>query len=278
MPFKTLLTVTGPLLSDGDLTIAATLCEEIDAHLSVLTIALAAPPPVGEYAAMVSDVWLEQRQADLNELKQRNAAVSNFLSAQALSSDLSTEYKDIAWADEAIGRRARYADLTVIGPEMLARETLKDKTIEGALFSSGRPVLIVRAGTRPTLKPRRVIVAWDARLEAARAVREAIEILVAADDVRVVLVDPKADEADHGAEPGADVAAYLARHGVKVTVDRLPNQGMSVAEVLRRHASDTAAELLVMGAYGHSRLRERIFGGTTRSMLEESKVPLFMAR
>lgn len=277
MPFKTLLTVTGPLLSDSDLTIAATLCQEIGAHLSVLTVALAAPPPVGEYAAMVSDVWLEQRQADLKELNQRNAGVSSFLSAQALSSDLSAEYKDIAWADEAIGRRARYADLTVIGPEMLERETFKDKTIEGALFSSGRPVLIVPAGARPTLKPRRVMVAWDARLEAARAVREAIEILAAADDVRVVLVNPKADEWDHGAEPGADVAAYLARHGVKVTVDRLPSQGMTVAEVLRRHAGDTAAELLVMGAYGHSRLRERIFGGTTRSMLDESTVPMFMA-
>jgi nucleotide-binding universal stress UspA family protein len=278
MPFKTLLTVTGPLFNDGDLRVAATLCEQIDAHLSVLTLALAAPPPVGEYAAMVSDVWLEQRQADLKELKQRNVAVSDFLSAQAVSSDLSTEYKDIAWADEAIGRRARHADLTVLGPEMLGHEALKDKTIEGALFSSGRPMLVVPAGTHPTLKPRKVMIAWDGRLEAARAVREAIEVLVAADEVRVVLVDPKANERDHGAEPGADVAAYLARHGVKVTVDRLPSQGMTVAEVLRRHAGDTAAELLVMGAYGHSRLRERIFGGTTRSMLEETTVPVFMAR
>jgi nucleotide-binding universal stress UspA family protein len=278
MPFKTLLTVTGPLLSDSDLKVAAALCEEIDAHLSVLTVALAAPPPIGEYAVMVSDVWLEQRQADLKELKQRNAAVSDFLSERALSSDLSIEYQEIAWADEAIGRRARYADLTVVGPEMLTRDSLRDKTIEGALFASGRPMLVVPAGAHPTLKPRRVMIGWDGRLEAARAVREAIEMLAAADEVRVVLVDPTADERDHGAEPGADVAAYLARRGVKVTVDRLPSQGMTVAEVLRRHAGDTAAELLVMGAYGHSRLRERIFGGTTRSMLEESTVPVFMAR
>jgi nucleotide-binding universal stress UspA family protein len=278
MPFNTLLTVTGPLLSDGDLKIAATLCQEIDAHLSVLTVALAAPPPVGAYAATVSDVWLEQREADLKELKQRNVAVSNFVSAQAISSDLSIEYLEIAWADEAIGRRARYADLTVVGPEMLSRETLKDKTIEGALFSSGRPMLVVPAGSHPTLKPRRVMVAWDARLEASRAVREAVDMLAAADDVRIVLVDPQADEWDHGAEPGADVAAYLARHGVKVTVDRLPSQGMTVAEVLRRHAVDTAADLVVMGAYRHSRLRERIFGGTTRSMLDESTMPLLMTR
>jgi nucleotide-binding universal stress UspA family protein len=278
MPFKTLLTVTAPLLGDGDLLLAARLCDEINAHLSVLTVALAAPPPIGEYAAMVSDVWLEQRQADLKELKQRNAAVSNLLSAQALSSDLSSEYKDIAWTDEAIGRRARYADLTVIGPEMLSLDTLKDKTIEGALFSSGKPILVVPADTKPTLRPRRVMVAWDAQLEASRAIRESIDLLAAAGDVHVVLVDPIAYEGDHGAEPGADIAAYLARHGAKVSVDRLPSQGKIVADVLRQHAVDTAAELLIMGAYGHSRLRERIFGGTTRSMLDESPVPMLMAR
>ncbi|WP_353833965.1 universal stress protein [Mesorhizobium sp.] len=81
-----------------------------------------------------------------------------------------------------------------------------------------------------------------------------------------------------GAEPGADVAAYLARHGVNVTVDRLPSLDHSVVDVLRRHALDIAADLMVMGAYGHSRLRERIFGGVTVSMLEDPSMPILMAR
>lgn len=276
MPFKTVL--TGSQLGDGDLRMAVTLCQEIGAHLSVMAVALAAPPPIGEYAAMASDAWLEERQADIEELKQRAADVSEFLSAQALSTDMATEYQEVAWSAEAIGRRARYADLTIVGPETLGQDLLREKTIEGGLFSSGRPMLVVPAGSRPTLRPRKVVVAWDGRLEASRAIREAVDLLVTADDVRVVLVDPKVDETGHGAEPGADVAAYLARHGVKVTVDRLPSQGMSVAEVLSRHAVDAAAELLVMGAYGHSRLRERIFGGTTRSMLANPSVPLFLAR
>jgi nucleotide-binding universal stress UspA family protein len=278
MPFKTILTVTGPELRDGDLKVAATLCEEIDAHLSVFVMALAAPPPIGEYAAMVSDVWLEQRQADIEELKQRTAAVSRFLSGQAISSDLSSEYQEVAWADEAIGRRARYADLTVVGPEMLNRQTLKEKTLEGALFSSGKSMLLVPAGARPTLRPEKVMVAWDSGVEATRAVRESLDLLAAAREVHVVLVDPVAGDREHGAEPGADVAAYLARHGVKVTVDRLPGQGKTVAGVLRRHAVDMAAQLLVMGAYGHSRMRERIFGGTTRAMLDEPPLPILMAR
>lgn len=93
-----------------------------------------------------------------------------------------------------------------------------------------------------------------------------------------MLVDPLEGDEDQGAEPGADAAAYLARHGIKVTVDRLPSQGRTVASVLRRHATDTAADLLVMGAYGHSRLRERIFGGVTSAMIEEPTLPVLMAR
>ena len=96
--------------------------------------------------------------------------------------------------------------------------------------------------------------------------------------MRIALIDPAEGESGHGAEPGADVAAYLARHGVKVTVDRVPRQGKSVASMLRQHAVDTTAELLVMGGYGHSRLRERIFGGVTKSMLDRPPLPIFMAR
>ncbi|TGV78059.1 universal stress protein, partial [Mesorhizobium sp. M2D.F.Ca.ET.145.01.1.1] len=97
--------------------------------------------------------------------------------------------------------------------------TLKDKVIERTLFSSGKPILLVPEGTRPTLKPKRVLVAWDARLESSRAVRQSLDMLKGAEDVRLVIVDPIEDEFHHGEEPGADAAAYLARHGVKVTVD-----------------------------------------------------------
>jgi nucleotide-binding universal stress UspA family protein len=278
MAIKTILCVTGVGHGDDDLKLVASVCEEVSAHLSVLVVALAAPPPIGEYAAMVSDTWLQQRQEDQQQLRERTQAVSAFLAGSSLSSDVSSEYPEIAWADEIVGRRARYADLTIAAPDLLADQPLRDKVVEGALFSSGRPLLFAPEGARPTLKPKRILVAWDARLEASRAARESLEMLVAASDVRLVLVDPVEGEGAHGAEPGADAAAYLARHGVKVTVDRLPSSNHSVAEVLRRHAADCSAELIVMGAYGHSRLRERIFGGVTKSMLEEQSVPVFMVR
>ena len=278
MAFKTILTVTGLDQGARDLKLASGLCEQVDAHLAVLVLALAAPPPAGVYAAMVSDPWLQERQRDLQQLKARAAEISGLLSGSALSADVSGEYPEIAWADETVGRRARYADLTVVGPSLLAAEALRDKVIEGALFYSGKPLLLVPEGSQPTLKPKRVLLAWDSRVEATRAARESLEILKTAESVRLVLVDPIQGDDDQGAEPGADAAAYLARHGVKVTVDRLPSQGHSVASVLRQHAVDTSSELLVMGGYGHSRLRERIFGGVTKSMLEDPRLPVLMAR
>jgi nucleotide-binding universal stress UspA family protein len=278
MPFRTILTVTAPELGNGDLKLAEALCEGVGAHLSALVVQMAAPPPVGEFAVIVSDAWFAERQEDERRLEARRIEVTTALASSPVSTDVTAAYQELAWSDEAIGRRARYADLTVVGPELLATETLGPKVVEGALFSSGKPLLLVPEGARATLRPKRVMVAWDARIESSRAVREALEMLVAADEVSVVLVDPVAAEYSHGAEPGADIAAYLARHGAKVRVDRLPGEGQAVAAVLRRHAVDFDADMLVMGAYGHSRLRQRIFGGTTNSMLANPPLALFMAR
>lgn len=278
MAFKTLLAVTGPDLGDGDLKLAIALCEEIEAHLAVLVVALAAPPPIGEYAAVVSDAWLQERQADMDMLQKRTAVVTALLASSPVSSDVSSEYPEEAGADDVIGRRARYADVTLLGPELLSRGILKSKAIEGALFSSGKPLLLVPEGAAPTLKPKRIMVAWDSRIEASNAVARSLDLLSAADNVHLVLVDPLEGETGQGAEPGADLATYLARFGVKVTVDRVPSQGRTAAATLRQYAIDISADLLVMGAYGHSRLRERIFGGVTRSMIDEPPLPILMAR
>jgi nucleotide-binding universal stress UspA family protein len=276
MAYKTILSVIGVDQSDRDLQLAAELCGQVDAHLSALVVAIAAPPPMGD-AVLMADVWAKERQAVMGRVTDRGSAVSAFIAKNELRGDVSTEYPDIAWVDEAVGERARYADLTVIGPEILKTETLKSKIIEGILFSSGKPLLLAPEGSHATLKPKRVVVAWDSSFEASRALRESLDMLDDA-EVRITLVDPVADDLGQGAEPGADVAAYLVRRGIKVDVDRLPSSGHSVAEVLTRHASDMSADLLVMGAYGHSRLRERLFGGVTKSILAAPPLPVLLAR
>lgn len=277
MTFKVILSVTGVDHGETDLKVAAELCGQADAHLSFLVVGLAAPPPIGEYAAMISDAWLEERRADMERLDKRVEAVRNFRLANAPSADLESRYLETAFAHETIGKSARYTDLVVAGPELLSGDMLKSRVIEGVLFSSGRPLLLVPSGSRPTLRPKRVVVAWNSSLEASRAVHEAIGILESAQQVHVAVIDPVTREGS-GEEPGGDIAAFLMRHGARVVVDRLPGMGQKVEDVLRRHAIDTSAELLVMGAYGRSRLRERIFGGVTRSMLQETPMPILMAR
>ena len=278
MPMRTILAITGTTAGNDDLALAKAMCEEAGVHLSVLIVELAPAPPTGEFAAMVSDGWIAERQAGQKRLEDRAAAVNAALAASDVSADVATAYPEIAWADEVVGRRGRYADLTIAGPALLGDEVLGLRAVEGALFSSGSPVMIVPAGARPTISPRRVLLAWDAGIEASRAMRAALDLLSSADAVHLTLVDPVAGEDGHGEEPGADAAAFLARHGCKVSVDRLPSGGKPIADVLRQHAVDVAADLIVMGAYGHSRLRERMFGGTTMSMLEDATIPVLFAR
>ncbi|HSO46480.1 MAG TPA: universal stress protein, partial [Rhizobiaceae bacterium] len=252
MTFKTILTVAGVDGGDDDIKLAARLCEDTGAHLAVLLVAFAAPPPVGDYAVINSDVWIQERQKEMMRLVDRTEAVEALLAGIGISSDVATEFPEGGWADDVIGRRARYGDLTFVGPQLLADSRLKAKVMDGALFSSGRPVMVCPAGAMPTLAPTCVLVAWDSRVEASRAAREALPILRSAEEVRLTLVDPVKGETGHGDEPGADAAAWLSRHGVKVSVDRVASAGEPVSTVLSRHASDCGAQLIVMGGYGHS--------------------------
>ncbi|MGB3391746.1 MAG: universal stress protein [Pseudaminobacter sp.] len=276
MPFKTMLGIIGADHSDADAKSAIKLCRDAGAHLSVLVLGVAAPPPAGEYAAVVSDAWLQERQEAERKLEERVKQLTALLARDGLSADVTGEYVEQAWIDMAVGRHARYADLTIVGPELARTAALKSSVLNGVLFEAERPVLIAPEGVEVSLSPATILVAWNSGLEASRAVRESIELLAGAEAVHVAMVDPEVEE--NGPEPGADIAAYLARHGAKVTVDRVPGLGRSTTDVLMRHAADISADLVVMGAYGHSRLRQRIFGGVTRSVIEDTPMPVLMAR
>ena len=137
MPFRTVLSVIGVDQSDNDLKTAIGLCREINAHLSVMVVALAASPPIGEYAAVLSDPWLEEREDDIARLRQRVDQVTAIVAECGLSADVDSEYSEMAWTDAVVGQRARYADLTVVGPELSDGENLKTYVLNGGLFEIG---------------------------------------------------------------------------------------------------------------------------------------------
>jgi nucleotide-binding universal stress UspA family protein len=277
MYFKSLLSVVEVNQSDHDLKIAIDLCSEINAQLSVMVLAVASLPPIGDYPIGTADVWVTERQRDLAALDARVEDVEMLVKDADISATVIDEYPELARVAHIIGRRARYVDATIVGPDLLANETLKAKVIDGALFESGRPILLIPHGTKPTLRPKRVLLAWDSGVECARAAREALDLMACAHEVHVTVIDPDTSSIANGPEPGADIAAYLAHHGVKITVDRLPSGGKSIADVLKQHATDISADLIVMGGYGHSRTREWIFGGVTRSMIDDPNLPVLMA-
>jgi len=274
MPIKSILTVTGTEQGDDDLLQVAALCDSAGLHLSVLVVQLAAPPPIGEFAAVVSEAWLAERRDDERYLEERRSAVNALLAGRG--ADIRSVYVEMVDADNEIGRQARYADLVIAGPQMLQDHLLRNKLVEGVLFGSGRPLLLMPYSSPLSLAPRRVVIGWDGGLEAARAVRESLEILAAAGEVSIALVDPSAGE--EGQLLGTDLASYLARHGCRASIERLESSGRSVHQTLCDHAAAVEADLMVLGAYGHSRLRERIFGGVTRSFLENVPLPVLMAR
>lgn len=277
MRFKTILGVVGVELWKSDLEMLQRLGEENDSHLSLIVTSVSQPPPIAEYTA-IADVWLRDEDARVRALREQTDAINAVLAASGLSADVSAVHAEHAMMSGIVGRHGRYADLAVIGPQMLAERRLWDAVLEGALFEAESPVLMMPEDAVPTLRPRKVMVAWSSTIEASRAVRQAAGILSGADAVHVVLVDPQATSWSDGPEPGADIAAYLARHGANVTVERLSSEGRDVEEALRRHAVDMSAEMIVMGAYGHSRMRERWFGGVTQAMTENPPMPLFLGR
>ena len=174
---------------------------------------------------------------------------------------------------------ARYADLVVVGqpdPDRAGEERLPGYFAEDLVLGAGRPVLVVPYAGRFARVGTRVLIAWNASREAARAVTDALPLLERASSVEVVAFEPQRPDADHGAEPGADIALYLARHGVKVSAAR-QRAGIDVGSQILSRAADSDADLIVMGAYGHSRAREIVLGGATRSLLAAMTVPVLMA-
>ena len=176
-------------------------------------------------------------------------------------------------------RQARHADLAILGqPEPDEPSGTGMRLVEAALLGSGRPILVVPWIGAAGLPPRRVLAAWDGSAPAARALGDALPLLRRAERVSLVVVDPERLGGRVGEQPGADMATHLARHGVRVEVQAVPSGGLATADVLLDLAADTGADLLVMGGYGHSRLRELAFGGTTRDVLARMTAPVLLAR
>ena len=248
------------------------LAAETGAHLTVQSAARRLTVVAGGAWGFVNDLVATENR----RLRKLAQAVAESAAADAASAGVTctTEAPYLAYTDlvARLTARARLADLTILDAE--TREVDLDRDlIDGILFRSGRPLLVVPPGCE-AYAARRVLVAWDGSAQAARAATDALPFLRAADLVEVVSVVGEKDLPTSAA--GAAFAPHLARHGVRVSAIDVPVVG-DVAETLRGRAGEVGADMLVMGAYRHSRLQEWFLGGVTQSLLNRSPLPLFLA-
>jgi nucleotide-binding universal stress UspA family protein len=280
MSYKDLLVVLDAgAPARGRIDVAAALAERFAAHLAGL-YPLPIPQRPRELGyfdpAMLDPFFAEARERArdaADEVRERFEHITKLRGVTA-------EWRLIPEGPEADPAvHARYVDLTILGqldPDRGEAEII-DRRPEQVALASGHPVLVVPYAGRFENVGRRVVVGWSATREAARAVNDAMPLLMAADVVNVLTIDAHEAPRGHGALPGADISLHLARHGVKATIEQTVSGDLSVGDTLLSRAADLGADLLVMGAYGHSRLRELLLGGATRTLLRSMTLPVLMS-
>lgn len=277
MPARTLLIAVGVDHEEADLLAAAEVAARADARLNAIVLACVPPPPIRDFVGQTYSMYAFAWEEENNRVKARAADLGRSLSQRGFNIDVQPVYCPSGNIAEEVAARAAFADVTVIGDQMLSDKYLLKRVVDGALFSSPSPIILFGKDRSVILTPKTILIGWNSTREAGLAIRQSMSLLAQADNVHVAIVDPVAEASAMGEEPGSDLAVFLARHGIHVTVESLASGGRDPAIVLQRHAVDAGADLVVMGAYSHSRLRESVFGGTTQTMLDQIGVPVFMA-
>ncbi len=283
MPIKDILVhLDATPQAEVRLDVAADLAQRHGAHVTALFVIDPFPQAMlARTSAHLGDgrdiAGLMQRGAE--EARAVAEALEARLDARLRRDGISGEWRLVdGIVAAAVPLHTRYADLVILGQrDPDRRDDGEDaRLVEQTLFTSGRPVLVVPYAGRFETLARHVLVAWKPSRESARAVNDALSLMAGAESVTVLTVDAE-DDPDHGQEPGADIATHLARHGLPVTTRRAQGGAVGIGDVLLNQAADTGADLLVMGAYGHSRMREMILGGVTRTLLRRMTIPVLMA-
>lgn len=280
MAYKTLLVVLDEdQRSHERLAIGANLAERFDAHLVGLYAAIGPEPP-GRFDQFNAPLFRPIYDEIEARIREQADAMRALFEDVARRHSLSAEWRTASgYPADQVAVHGRHADLIVLGQidDSDPWSPLLHPAPHEIALTAGRPVLVVPYAGHFKQIGQRVLIGWDAGREASRAVSDALPVLAAASMVTVMTIDAEHAGARHGDVPGADIALYLARHGVTANVERTVSADIDIGNVLLSRASDLDADLLVMGAYGHARIRELLLGGATRTVLASTPVPVLMS-
>jgi len=254
---------------------AVSVAAAFNAHIAGIAFFYDPIVPLSGAGYIPADVIAVQQRESTAASK---AAIDRFTQAATragVSVESLTLSTSVAGAGEQFGRIARRFDLGVVGQAEPETAAVEEMIVEAALFDSGRPLIVVPYIQKAPLKLDRVMVCWDGSRAAARAIADAMPFLERAGRVEIVIVANERGKEDE--IEGADIGQHLARHALKVEVKRTIMGDIEVADVLLSHAADAGTDFIVMGGYGHSRLREFVLGGATRSILRSMTAPVLMS-
>lgn len=277
---RTLLFVINSDTSNDQIAEVAEAAAQRQDHLTCLLLGSSPTLPmyaygVPPYGGMnVPDKWGVLVQDAQRDQKERVDAIKAVLAKSDVSGEVQSALCVTMDIKHRVARSARVCDEALIAPNLRDTPDILREATYGVLYHS--PIGLRLNGAAP-LNAARVFVAWDSSEAAASAVHAALPYLKEAEEVVIGCIDPVSSPERNGQDPGADVAAWLSHHGCKVTVSQFPSGGREVAACLQDRAKEFGADLVVMGAYGHTRLVEAVFGGTTRSMMEQVELPVILA-
>lgn len=273
---KDLLVVTdNSEKNDKRVRYALQLAKRFEAHLTGLYFipVYTTPPAVGAY--LTQDMEARILEGELQRAEEAQRHFRDMVAAHDIAFETHIDKGPQHDHARMLSLHGRYADLTIIGQR--DPESGENSLDPGdVVLAAGAPVMIVPHIGAPSTCGERIMVAWNASRESARAVRDAMPLLEKAKtvDISCFRLDQTSAHADL---PGADIGLHLSRHGIKVNVQILEGTDIDVGNALLSHVADRGNDMLVMGGYGHSRLREAVLGGATRTVLQSMTVPVLMA-
>lgn len=279
MSFKTLLAV---IQDKGDIERVLDHVLPLASRLKSHVIGIHAEPMALPYTTAIGFPDAEFMQVTAEVTKERAAELEKIFATRTATSGVSAEWRTMESlsGDSALCAlaSARATDLVIAAQTDPSQSSAQTANVDHLLFETGRPALFVPYAGPVTTVFTRILVAWNGTREASRAAFDALPFIMEADETEILIIDAPDDDADLPDGSGADIAAALARHGAHVTVTNESSSGIGVSAVIENRATEINADLLVMGAYGHSRLREFLFGGVTRELLKSMPVATFMSR
>ncbi|SEW43061.1 Universal stress protein family protein [Cognatiyoonia koreensis] len=257
---------------------AISLADRTGAHLDFFALGLERTEANFYYAGAEAVVMAENAKHAKEDRDAAEAWVANRMRGEIIPFTCFPAIVPNSALQRFLALRLRFTDLVVLPQPSGGATSRQDSIIlEACLFEAERPALIIPDSVAGPKPGGRIVLGWNEGAEAMSALRAALPFLQQARQVDICIIDPP-KHGENRSDPGGLVAEYLVRHGVKAQVDVLAKTESNIGAILIRKAQEIGAEMIVTGAYGHSRLREAVFGGTSRELIENCPLPLFMAR